>query len=680
MKAFTVMLCAALLGAALPAQTARADAVVSIDYFYDSLAPYGDWVYVDGYGYTFVPAVAYDDPGWYPYSDGYWAYTPAGWTWISYEDWGWATYHYGRWIRVHHRWHWVPGYDWAPAWVSWRWSDSHVGWAPLPPEARWSMRVGFSSWTDSYYDVGPAYYNFVPVNLFVRRGSLRPYIIDRSTNITYIDRSVNVTNITYQQNVVNNIFVGGPDVAQVERLAGGQVRRLDLRRDDTRFQRQLATGADAQRADRTAFSRIEGDQLVVAAPTVKQDDRPRLPEKVRERIERPEIDRGWRDVNNPQLAEKYRRKQHEEMVKTAPKELPAKEPVVVTSTVPPPAVGRVLKPQERLGAVERPDPSRIEEEVRKAKPESPGMKPREAPGQPGVAETPPASPGLERKPGGKRPDLTPGVAEKTPPQPRLMPPGKATAEDDADRKKPVARIPGGKKVEDTPPSAPTAEPPTRMPAPPVEPPRVERAVPEGRPSLPERPTLPQVRPMPKARPVLPEQGRPALPEGLPMQKARPVLPDQERPSLPKPRTLPDARTSLPPPERPKLPEARPALPTPERPRLPEAPPAPKKRSNLPGDERPNLPQARSIPKAMQPEVSPRVAFSVPEVRSTPRIAAPQVQPRMAAPKQPTPVPRVAPQPKPAAPQVQVRPLAPVPQRPLKPVPATVEDEKKKKVR
>lgn len=670
MKAFTVMLCAALLGAALPAQTARADAVVSIDYFYDSLSPYGDWVYVDGYGYTFVPAVAYDDPGWYPYSDGYWAYTPAGWTWISYEDWGWATYHYGRWIRVHHRWHWVPGYEWAPAWVSWRWSDSHVGWAPLPPEARWSIRIGFSSWTDSYYDIGPAYYNFIPVNHFVRRGSLRPYIIDRSTNITYIDRSVNVTNITYQQNVVNNIFVGGPDVAQVERLAGAKVRRLDLRRDDSRFQRQLAIAPGTAPADRSVLSRIEGDQLVVAAPTVKQDERPRLPEKVRERIDRPEIDRGWRDVDNPQMAEKLRKKQREEITKTAPEELPGKEPAVVTSTIPPPAVGRVLKPQERLGAVERPDPSRIEEEVRKAKPERPGMKPGEAPDQPGVAETPPVTPGLEAKPGSKRPGLAPGVVEKTPPQPRLMPPGKATAEDDTDRRKPVARVPGGKKVEDTPPGAPTAEPPIRMPA---EPPRTERVVPEGRPTPPERPTLPQVRPMPKARPVLPEQERPALPEGLPKQKARPVLPDQERPSLPKTRTLP--------PERPRLPEARPAIPTPERPRVPEALPAPKKRPNLPGDERPNLPQARSIPKAMQPDVPQRIARSAPELRPTPRIATPQMpQPRVTVQPKPVPQPRLAPPPRPVAPQVQVRPPAPVPQRPAAPPPAAADDEKKKKVR
>src|SRR5262249_59564660 len=71
-----------------------------------------------------------------PYSDGYWAYTDYGWTWVSYEDFGWATYHYGRWANLDdYGWVWFPGedLDWGPAWVSWRTGGDYIGWAPLAP-------------------------------------------------------------------------------------------------------------------------------------------------------------------------------------------------------------------------------------------------------------------------------------------------------------------------------------------------------------------------------------------------------------------------------------------------------------------------------------------------------------------------------------------------------------------
>ena len=85
--------------------------------------PYGQWIQVEGYGYCWQPTAA-QDPNWQPYTDGYWAYTEAGWTWVSYEDFGWITYHYGRWTQVQDAgWVWVPDYQWAPAWVSWRQSS-----------------------------------------------------------------------------------------------------------------------------------------------------------------------------------------------------------------------------------------------------------------------------------------------------------------------------------------------------------------------------------------------------------------------------------------------------------------------------------------------------------------------------------------------------------------------------
>src|ERR1041384_6364509 len=122
-----------LLGVTTPAPT-RAAVEVSVDLFHESLAPYGEWREVGDYGYCWHPRVEAD---WRPYSVGRWLYTDAGWTWNSEEPFSWAVYHYGRWTRVDEvGWVWVPGTEWGPAWVSWRRSPEYVGWAPLPPEAR----------------------------------------------------------------------------------------------------------------------------------------------------------------------------------------------------------------------------------------------------------------------------------------------------------------------------------------------------------------------------------------------------------------------------------------------------------------------------------------------------------------------------------------------------------------
>src|SRR6185503_1939233 len=132
MKRLLLTLAAVVLaGSALP----RAQAVdVSFDFFYNNMSG-GSWIEVADYGYCWQPDVAVSSSRWRPYTDGYWAYSDVGWTWVSYEDFGWATYHYGRWVRLEdYGWCWVPGYEWGPAWVSWRTGGNYVGWAPLPPE------------------------------------------------------------------------------------------------------------------------------------------------------------------------------------------------------------------------------------------------------------------------------------------------------------------------------------------------------------------------------------------------------------------------------------------------------------------------------------------------------------------------------------------------------------------
>ena len=101
---------------------AKGEVEVNVDFFYNNISG-GSWMEVGDYGYCWQPEVAVSNTNWRPYSDGYWAYTDVGWTWVSYEDHGWATHHYGRWVRVDgYGWVWSPGRDeeieWAPAWVS----------------------------------------------------------------------------------------------------------------------------------------------------------------------------------------------------------------------------------------------------------------------------------------------------------------------------------------------------------------------------------------------------------------------------------------------------------------------------------------------------------------------------------------------------------------------------------
>lgn len=141
--------------------------------FYDTLAPYGTWVDVEGSGRCWQPSVVTLNPGWRPYCDrGHWAYTDCGWYWASDYSWGWAPFHYGRWFR-HSRlgWCWAPDNVWGPSWVSWRYSNDYCGWAPLPPVAHFRPGLGFSYHGHSVgfnfnFGILPSCYTFVPVKKF----------------------------------------------------------------------------------------------------------------------------------------------------------------------------------------------------------------------------------------------------------------------------------------------------------------------------------------------------------------------------------------------------------------------------------------------------------------------------------------------------------------------------------
>jgi len=71
-----------MLAFAMSALPQARGADISMDFIYDNLSG-GNWIDVEGYGYGWQPDLGVSDPNWRPYSDGYWAYTDYGWTWIS---------------------------------------------------------------------------------------------------------------------------------------------------------------------------------------------------------------------------------------------------------------------------------------------------------------------------------------------------------------------------------------------------------------------------------------------------------------------------------------------------------------------------------------------------------------------------------------------------------------------
>jgi hypothetical protein len=264
----------------------------SYDTFYTKLEPYGAWRETSDYGYVFQPNESARSRNWRPYTNGRWVYTDAGWTWYSDEPFGWATYHYGRWTRLRHvGWVWVPGDEWAPAWVSWRKSDAYVGWAPLPPEARFDRTRGIHNWADNDYDLGPEQYAFVPTPDFGDERIERT-IVPIERNITIVNQTVNVTNITYNNTTIVN---QGPNYDELRQRTRQPIQRLRLERRQ-RFERENLQAT------------VHDNVIAMSAPAIapaRQTGRPRV---VKEKIAKAVVDRDWVEVRDKKAAEQARAK------------------------------------------------------------------------------------------------------------------------------------------------------------------------------------------------------------------------------------------------------------------------------------------------------------------------------------------------------------------------------------
>ena len=199
----------------------REEGFVETGTFYNRLAPYGSWVWIQGQ-YVWVPSGV--DRSWRPYTRGRWVYTDRGWTWASHEPFGWATYHYGRWgysNRV--GWFWVPGNRWAPAWVSWRESDDYLAWAPMPPASDGGININVSIGSVPSY-----YWQVVPSRSFLADDLQGQIVRDRNRQRPILDRSRPLGNTTITNNNVvvnNNVNVTYVEEKTNEKVVEHRIRR-----------------------------------------------------------------------------------------------------------------------------------------------------------------------------------------------------------------------------------------------------------------------------------------------------------------------------------------------------------------------------------------------------------------------------------------------------------------------
>ncbi len=225
------------------------------------LRDYGDWVYVQQYGYVWRPRVVV---GWTPYYYGRWAWVaPYGWTWVSYEPWGWYPYLGGYWVN-----------------------DLTFGWV-WTPYGSW-ISVGFVWGSYDYYHRHPYYYHrnyryrpnarFIPEGRNVRWEPMRPGERYRRPSLQRDDARLRQFDRPLER---NRVFMA----TRAPRAAGA------------------SSSAPAQRQWRDVTAvRAERQQAVRSAPPasggVRKDTRPVRPE-MRQRSQSVEQQRPSTGVTRP---------------------------------------------------------------------------------------------------------------------------------------------------------------------------------------------------------------------------------------------------------------------------------------------------------------------------------------------------------------------------------------------
>ncbi|MEJ7556891.1 MAG: DUF6600 domain-containing protein [Pedobacter sp.] len=224
------------------------DEDISMQSFYDELSPYGTWIQDPQYGYVWRPDVEQGEFRPY-YTNGRWAMTEYGNTWVSDYDWGWAPFHYGRWVyNRYSQWVWIPDTVWGPAWVSWRSGGGYYGWAPMGPGMNINVNINIPSLWWVFVPQRNIYYNSFP-RYYSRRNTV---IINNTT----------IINNTYVRN--NRYYSSGPRANDIRRYTGRDVTVYNVNRTT----RPSRTNFDGNRIDMYTPGRSSrpGNGNGVAAP------------------------------------------------------------------------------------------------------------------------------------------------------------------------------------------------------------------------------------------------------------------------------------------------------------------------------------------------------------------------------------------------------------------------------
>jgi hypothetical protein len=242
---------------------APAPGQANLSLFYEALAPYGTWSRDTESGWVWEPTDGVRNANWRPYAnDGHWIWTDHGWYWQSDAPYAWATFHYGRWGRnSSRRWVWVPDNVWGPAWVDWRQSDEHYGWAPLPIGSRYEAGLGFSLrgqhiGFEFHSILSERDYTFVPSTRFLDLNVGLFFEPERRRHDVYQrTRSVNNTYIYNDNRIINN----GVTINVVERATNRKIERITV------------VDANIAKGQPIRGERREGNKIVTYRPKVANE-------------------------------------------------------------------------------------------------------------------------------------------------------------------------------------------------------------------------------------------------------------------------------------------------------------------------------------------------------------------------------------------------------------------------
>ncbi|MHA7130191.1 DUF6600 domain-containing protein [Algoriphagus namhaensis] len=301
---------------------------VNFQVFYNELLPYGDWVQDPVHGPVWLPAVGAD---FHPYAtDGHWAMTEFGNTWVSYYDWGWAPFHYGRWYfdDFYRSWAWVPGYEWGPAWVSWRTGGGYYGWAPLRPGLSIHVSLG----------IPHAYFVFLPRQRIYEPYAFR-YFAPRRQRVRIYNQTTIINNTVVYN---NNYYVAGPSRREIQRVTRRTVPVYSTQETGQRGRQLIAQdGTPISRSRSTQNGNVNRSRNSAVDLRSAPEASPRSRELTVPRSSKPALEnqsRSTRSLSKPSRSEasnpRFETKPYTESGRARSRTSPARSPQPQTRTQP----------------------------------------------------------------------------------------------------------------------------------------------------------------------------------------------------------------------------------------------------------------------------------------------------------------------------------------------------------